>query len=166
MRKIVRLTENDLTRLVRRVIKESEQNVEAEQTVSEINSMLTSAGLPGVSLITLIDADDSVLESMEKRYSTEPEPTTNKNVDVEALKEKVKTYYCSLQNNKQSLKDELRKLLNLRKSIKPIKEGIDKSDLVYVIGFAIILLIVLITGIKRRRYGCPVNAWNGFGPGR
>ena len=96
MRKVIRLTENDLTRLVRRVIKESEQNVEAEQAVSEINSMLTSAGLPGISLVTLISADDSVLESMEKRYSTEPEPTTNKNVDVESLKEKVKTYYCTL----------------------------------------------------------------------
>jgi hypothetical protein len=166
MGKIVRLTENDLTRLVRRVIKESEQNVEAEQAVSEINSMLTSAGLPGVSLITLIGADDSELESMEKRYSKEPEPTTNKNVDVEGLKEKVKTYYCSLQNDKESLKNELRKLLNLRKSMKPIKEGVDQGELIWVIGFAIILLIVLITGIKRRRYGCPVNSWNGFGPGR
>jgi hypothetical protein len=38
--------------------------------------------------------------------------------------------------------------------------------MVWVIGFAIILLIVLITGVRSRRYGCPVNAWTGFGSGR
>jgi len=152
MGKIIRLTENDLTRLVRRAIKESEQNVNAEQAVSEINSMLTNAGLPNVSLVTLIGADDGELESMEKRYSIEP--TTNKNVDVKGLKEKVMNYYCSLRNDKNRLKDELRKLLNLRNSIKPIKEGIDQGELVWVVGSAIILLIVLISGIKKRRYGC------------
>jgi len=152
MGKIIRLTENDLTRLVRRAIKESEQNVNAEQAVSEINSMLTNAGLPNVSLVTLIGADDSELESMEKIYSIEP--TTNKNVDVKGLKEKVMTYYCSLRNDKKRLKDELRKLLNLRNSMKPIKEGIDQGELVWVIGSAIILLVLLISGIKKRRYGC------------
>jgi len=164
MGKIIRLTENDLTRLVRRVIKESEQNVAAEQAVSEINSMLTSDGLPGISLVTL--ADDDELENMEKTYSVGPEPSTNKNVDVKALEEKVKNYFCSIKDNKDSLKSELRKLLNLRKSKKSIKEGIDKGEMVWVIGFAIILLIVLITGVRSRRYGCPVNAWTGFGSGR
>jgi hypothetical protein len=164
MRKVIRLTENDLNRLVKRVIKESEQNVAAEQAVSEINSMLSGAGLPAISLVTL--ADDDELENMEKTYSVEPEPSTNKNVDVKALEEKVKNYFCSIKDNKDSLKSELRKLLNLRKSMKSIKEGIDKNDLVYVIGFAAILLFVLITGVRSRRYGCPVNPWTGFGSGR
>jgi hypothetical protein len=154
MGKIIRLTENDLTRLVKKVIKESEQNVEAEQAMSEINSMFKSAGLPEISLITLISADDSVLDSMEKKYSIEPEPTTNKNVDVEGIKEKVINYYCSLRNDKKRLFVELRKLINLRNSKKPIKEGIGESDLIWVVGSAIMLVVLLISGIKRRRYPC------------
>jgi len=154
MSRIIRLTESQLKDVIKRVIKESEQNVEAEQAVSQINTMFKSAGLPEISLITLISADDSVLDSMEKKYSIEPQPTTNKNVDVEGIKEKVINYYCSLRNDKKRLFVELRKLINLRNSKKPIKEGIGESDLIWVVGTAIILVVILISGIKRRRYPC------------
>ena len=154
MGKVIRLTESQLKNVIKRVIKESEQNVEAEQAMSEINSMFKSAGLPVISLITLIGADDSMLESMEKKYSIEPEPTMNKNVDIKGIKEKVINYYCSLRNNRKRLFVELGKLINLRNSKKPIKEGIGESDLIWVVGSAIMLVVLLISRINRRRNPC------------
>jgi hypothetical protein len=47
MKKIIRLTERDLTRLVKRIIKENEESSPQISSISVMNNMLTPSGMDG-----------------------------------------------------------------------------------------------------------------------
>ena len=155
-KKIVKLTESDLSKLIKKIIKESEQNTQDIQAVTEVNSVLSSSGEPEVDYNEIVKAgngDENAHNSLVSQYSTGT-PTGDGKINKEGLKQQALNYYCSIKD-KGTLKEELKNILRL-KNEKKLKEAVDTKDLIYIIGFVIVLLVLLISGRRRGgRYGCP-----------
>ena len=101
MKRIVRLTESDLTRIVRRVIRESEE-VLVDEIDAELDNMDDSEEGPGGPLQQLIDK-------------------------IESAGQKVEDFMNKLKRNKRKFNNKLRKSLrNLRFKHKPnFKPGVN-----------------------------------------
>ena len=156
-KRIIRLTESQLTKLIEKVISESEVD---QQAISEVNSILSEFGLKNITKEELDSASTNVFATshLEMRFSDLDQP--NPKIDKEALKQQAKEYFCKYASNKEALKKFLRDFLSLVKGKKTtVKEqDLGSKDWIYIAAFVVLLLVCLITGVRHRKYGCP-DTW-------
>jgi hypothetical protein len=158
MKKVIRLTESDLTKLVKKIIKESEEMVE----LTSINNELSSVGLPTLSEQ---DVEKEKLPmsffTKQMQMDTQPEQNEEEKEDTKTeLIKKVKTSSCS------DLKVAKKQILDFLKNKK--KRGVQEQaetaiiilgvtvNPLILIGVAVIILGFIIIKLLSRRdgYGC------------
>ena len=123
MKKVIRLTESDLTKLVKKIIKESEQSAQ----LSTITSELSSAGIPSLNM-------DEINSDVVPQNILNLLPKLDEKPDVDNEKksstlEQVKNAICNsddttLENEKKKLLEIIgNKLKRIGKSIKSFFQG-------------------------------------------
>jgi hypothetical protein len=172
----IRLTESELTKLVKTVIKESEN----ETFVAEMNADLSEVGLPKVSLddlnsnsipMTFIDqtliSDPKKNEGNEKKKSTlDAIQTAICSADegqLETAKEEIKNI---IKKKKSGIGNAIKNIFNKKNNEKPVNEQVELTAAATILGItaplwvwfaigAIVLFLILKTIFRRRDgYGC------------
>jgi len=127
MEKVIRLTESELTKLVRTVIKESENEV----FVAEMNADLAEVGLPRISLDDL-NSDSIPQAFIDSSMNSDPKPNEG-NDEKETIFQKIQNAICSsdedqLKIAKKQIKNIIKKKFGIGRAIKNIFGGKKKSE--------------------------------------
>lgn len=169
--KIRHIKESNM-RLERRLITEGEESVNKAE-LAQINTELSSAGLPQLNIIqviALIDRDKDMIDSLTNRIQQQIEvpPTEFKPEEIEREKTKFQDYVCQVlqTDGKKGVFGIIKELLRLKKEKRKNKSGMNEQTEALIFGmfnpllfwviFGTILLFALVIYfgyIRPNRYG-------------
>jgi len=176
MKKVVRLTESDLTRLIKKVIKESEQDQQMVSALNKENLELASVGIPPVTMKT-IEKFNSGEDISKEQYRISVVDSNEDYSQLPSITSQLQSAICNA--SKEELKQAKSQILDLfrNRKKKNVSEqlavitilGITAAPWVFLAigGFLLILIISrLVRWLSNRDrggYGCRGReSWGGL----
>jgi len=154
-RRLVRLTESDLTRIVRRVIKEEDETAQADEVVKDVDvaQYCSAKGVPGWVTKTL-----NALPADKKEEAIEFIKNFGNAVSGKSVKELI--------NLRREIKQQKQKAESagaINENLAPIIiAGVSISASVLIAIAAILLIIIIFLIVKKssgKKYGCGGPGW-------